>query len=134
MVKGLLLLFATNVLETRIITSFLEAAEYQVTDFWALPAGDHSGPALSFDAAVLVLDNEDTDLTAKSAMLRETAHHKQMPVVAVMTQNPSQPVEAMHVLLRPIRLFDLVHAVDQAVADSRREGSADSRNLHNEHA
>ncbi len=134
MVKGLLLLFAPSILEARIITSFLEAAEYQVVDFLALPSDDHSGNPLPFDAAVLVLDNEDTDLAAQLGLLRETARREQLPIVAVVTQNSSPPAEALRVLLRPIRLFDLVHAVDQAVADSRRESSTDSRNLHNERA
>ncbi len=134
MVKGLLLLFAPSILEARIITSFLEAAEYQVIDFLALPSDDHSGNPLPFDAAVLVLDNEDTALTAKLGVLRETVRREQLPIVAVVTQNSSPPAGALRVLLRPIRLFDLVHAVDQAVADSRRESSTDSRNLHNERA
>ncbi len=58
MVKGFLLLFATSVLEARIITSFLEAAEYQVTELVALPSADPPGELPHFDAAVLVLEME----------------------------------------------------------------------------
>ncbi len=134
MVKGFLLLFATSVLEARIITSFLEAAEYQVTEFLASPNNDHSRQPPQFDAAVLVLDNGDTELIDRSAMLRETAHRSELPIVSVMSHKPSKPIDGLHVLLRPIRLFDLVHAVDQAVADSRRARPAESRDFHNQRA
>ncbi len=133
MVKGLLLLFATSVLEARIIASFLEAADYEVVDYSTIASSHpHSAP-LYFDAAVLVLENGDANLIEKSALLRQAVHQDQLPIVAVTNQSPSQTVDSLRVLLRPIRLFDLVHSIDLAVEDSRRDRSPESQNLHNQH-
>ncbi len=128
------MLAADSALESRIITSFLEAADYEVTDFSTLSPGSTSRLPLPFDAAVLVVPPEEPDVENKSMLIRDRTHVEHLPIVAVMAQAPARSVEAVYVLVRPIRLFELVHAVDQAILRSRPENPDRPRNLHNMHA
>ncbi len=128
------MLISDSALESRIITSFLEAADYEVTDLSILSLTSPSRLTLPFDAAVLVASPGDSDVGAKCSLIRDRTRLEHLPIVAVMTQAPVRDVEAVYVLVRPIRLFDLVHAVDQVVARSGSGSRDRSRTLHNLHA
>ncbi len=128
MIKGSLLLVAQSVLESRIITSFLEAADYEVTEFLMLSAQGQPPRRRHFGAAVLILENEDSDLVATSDLIRKVTQQEHLPIIVVATEAPAEATKGLRILLRPIRLFDLVHAVDEAVADSRHNNSAEPPN------
>ncbi len=120
MITGSLLLVAHSALESQIITSFLEAADYQVADFgsWRQAAG----PRLTdFDAAVLVIEDEDPDLAETCAQIRETTRQEHLPLVVVATQSPATPIGGLCILMRPIRLFDLVHTLEQIIAATQHD-------------
>ena len=126
MTRGLLLLVARSALESRIIASFLEAADYQVADYTSLSL--QANPQLmDYNAGVLVMENENSDLTEMCARVREFTHREGLPLVAVVTQPNAGPIEGLRVLVRPIRLFDLVRAVDQLIDYSEDDDSTGLR-------
>jgi hypothetical protein len=131
MTKGSLLLVATSALEARIIISFLEAADYGVTDISSLPSLNSSRLPVPVHAAIVVMENDDSSLAEVCNLIRRTTRRERLPIVAVVVHSPAQAPEALWVLERPIRLFDLAHAVDRAVAAARRDGSTEPSDLHN---
>ena len=120
MTKGSLLLDARSALESQIITSFLEAADYQVADFTTWRQATDSR-LTDFDAAVLVIENENTNLAETCVRVREMTQRPHLPLVMVTAQPPAHTIEGLAVLIRPIRLFDLVYTLDQVIADSHRQ-------------
>ncbi len=116
MIRGRLLLWADSVLEAQVVTSFLQAADYEVVNFGALPASNENSRLSHFDLAVVILDRWDSSLDEISSEIRAAIGDSQLPIVAVSMRNPPEPDEHRFVLLRPIRLFELVHAIEHVIA------------------
>ncbi len=113
MIRGRLVLWADSPLEAQVIMSFLEAADY-VVDNLASP-GYISHEKATFDAAVVVLDRWDSNLAQVMQQVRSLTGNRDLAIIAIASKYPEVEEEGMRILLRPVRLFELVQTVQEVI-------------------
>ncbi len=113
MIRGRLVLWADSVFEGQVITSFLEAADFQV-DNLAAPGYIPHEPT-GYDVAVVVLDRWDSNLALVSREIRAFTGNPSLPVIAIATRYPDGEDFRRRILLRPVRLFELVHTIQEVI-------------------
>lgn len=112
MSRGNLVLWADSAFDAQIITSFLEAAEYQVDNLSA--PGYVVRQGTDFDAAIVVLDHWDSQLDGITSELRTLAGDPKLPII-VITTNPLAAPPGCNVLQRPILLFKLAETIHEVI-------------------
>ncbi len=120
MIRGSILLWSVSPLELQVITSFLEAADYQVTGYPELASGSTSWPDTGFDAGVVITDRTDADLAEASALIRYAASNTALPIVLIGL-DPHCHDSKCRELVRPIRLFELVQTLEEVIHGGRGE-------------
>ena len=131
MFKASVLLLSDRNLEARIIENFLQTAGYRVLNYSDSSLTPEPEQAARADAAVLALDDAHSSLEQSCDLLRKMAHAPNLPIVAVISAHDEPPrpqalhspstVEGVRVLVRPIRLFELAHSLEQALRDRPRD-------------
>ncbi len=113
MIRGRLVLWADSALEAQVITSFLEAADYEVVNL-TLPGFNSRQPG-EFDVAIVVLDRWDSNLEQASERVRALTENRDLPIITIAMKNPSPDEPGRLVLLRPVRLFELVRTIEEVI-------------------
>ncbi len=122
MIRGRLVLWADSALEAQVITSFLEAADYEVVNLAAPGYGSrHTG---EFDVAIVVLDRWDSNLAEVSDRVRTLTENPNLPIITVAMKTPEPDEQGRLVLLRPVRLFELVRTVEEVIHSQSTEPSS----------
>ncbi len=113
MIRGRLVLWADSAFEAQVITSFLEAADYGVINL-AAPGYVHRETG-EIDLAIVVLDRWDSNLEQASQHVQALTGNADLPIITISMKNPVPEDQARLVLLRPVRLFELVRTVEEVI-------------------
>jgi len=118
MLKGTILLWTDVPIEAQILGNFLRVEGYNVENFHSVYGNDNF-QTVHGDLAILVVDDARINLRESCRQVRRLTQQAKLPILTILSSAPDETLENVRVMVRPIRLSELVKDVRQLMTPAK---------------